>query len=263
MTPLAARFYRVSAQADKDWLCQHQFFECTALADMASHMIMVDSAYMVMHQATELGKEWSLPFPFNETYFPPAQLAWIEWLGNKDVRLGLSVATTESGFTIEVVQTTKVGPLQMANIVYDRATDKFKLISIHDAIKQQSEGHSLFIQFGVYTNLAFHFCHLMNQPRLIDRVKRPTDKRILRDRPAPERIGSLVTWMECKIHPGTHYTPKDHGDGRLAERPLHYVRRFYKPTKGIWIDGYWRGNADIGVVLKTYSPQPPKRITLT
>lgn len=92
---------------------------------------------------------------------------------------------------------------------------------------------------------------MINQPGLIDRHAEPTDKRVLREAAKHEQTkGAPAMWARCNIRPGQHGEALDVGDG--AERKLHYVRKYFKPSIGKWVDGYWRGNADLGVHLKWY-----------
>lgn len=90
---------------------------------------------------------------------------------------------------------------------------------------------------------------IINQPGLTERRERATDKRVLR---AAKGLPTIpASWHECIIRPGIHGAGESGESSR--QHQLHYVRKHFKPSINRWVDGYWRGNADLGIHLKWYS----------
>ena len=105
------------------------------------------------------------------------------------------------------------------------------------------------------------FLCIINQPGLVERRTRDTDKRILRESKARDYDPAPPKWHECHIRPGVH-GPESESGGNNREHQLHYVRKHRKPSLGPdrWIDGYWRGNADLGIHFKNYVVHAPQQV---
>jgi hypothetical protein len=103
------------------------------------------------------------------------------------------------------------------------------------------------------------FLCIINQPGLTELRPRNTDKRVMRQAAVGSIEAPRPKWHECHIRPGVHGIASS-GVGEHREHQLHYVRKHRKPSLGPdrWIDGYWRGNADLGIHLKSYVAHPPK-----
>ncbi len=104
------------------------------------------------------------------------------------------------------------------------------------------------------------FLCIINQPGLVERRARDTDKRILREARVRDYEPVPPKWHECHIRPGVHGSESESG-GDHREHQLHYVRKHRKPSLGRdrWIDGYWRGNADLGIHFKNYVVHAPRK----
>lgn len=257
MTPLAARLYRtVDAglvnvlPGIKDVLVQHQFFECSAVYPLAAEMLNQDvaaGADVYSENAHLPAPLTALEYLYTETASPYRILVLCQQI-DLEIRWWQFLSTVQGpalfasgGFVLGQKETLESALFKhpgRAAADYDYIQDNF-------------------VQWANTVNgLIEKTALIINQPNLIDRVRRPMDKRISRDISRSGAIGPFDYWSECKIRGGVHYKAGSRGDGE-TERPLHYVRKYFKPTSGVWVDGYWRGNADIGIHLKVYSPQVP------
>lgn len=230
MTPLAARAYRdTTDQAYKDWLCQFQWFDCENILQMAFNAAEANRQIGCMSIAEEL----QLPAPST-------------WLEFKQQGYTIGCICEERGNSIHV------GIIGNIDGEYKTLTN-FHMVRGTDVIKTNHDGMRSIIYSALVENLLL----IIMQPNLVERIKRNTDKRIVRDIRSRNggQIGDFLHWSKCIIRSGVHKRVGD-CDNSGVEKPLHYVRKFFKPSIGKWIDGYWRGNADIGIHLKWYSIQP-------
>jgi hypothetical protein len=117
---------------------------------------------------------------------------------------------------------------------------------------------------GIHAGLVLveKFLCIINQPGLIDQRARDTDKRVMRLATERGIEAPPSKWHQCHIRPGVHGTSVTGTTPEHREHQLHYVRKHLKPSLGPdrWIDGYWRGNADPGIHLKSYIGHPPKDV---
>lgn len=244
MTPAAARLFRTTEEpALRAILAASQFFETSALYTMAGEMVAadVDAGALVYSEMAQL----------------PAPSAVIEFvMGSGRVMMlcrqegekiqyraflympDAVIFAFECGF---LMGSTENLPARWNGEMLDywaKAADFAK----DDFGSRQATG---------LNGLLEKMLCMINQPGLVEKHSRPTDKRVLREASKyPHTRNAQRTWARCDIRPGQHGEASSAGDG--AERKLHYVRKYFKPSIGKWIDGYWRGNADIGVHLKWY-----------
>lgn len=241
----------------RDLLPRCQFFECSALATLAAHMVNED--LLAIEGAGR-------PGVFSENAQLPAPLCAIEYLGRAPVDAGvryLFLCEYESPGVVRWVRCLGAfGYLRIVNsntfTLGESTTGGGWVVPMpHEDPSMpewDAEQRAVALCNGVMLE---KLLMLINTPNLVERVRRPTDKRIVREASrAGGPIGDFMHWSECKIRGGVHRRAGSSDEG-VAERPLHYVRKYYKPSSAKWVDGYWRGNADIGVHLKVYSPQPP------
>lgn len=244
MTPTAAILFRTTdSEKIRSALAAAQFFECSALTSMAYEMVLGD----VENGCGSFSDMAQLPAPMSVFEFMQhgvrlmiiAQqdgdaIIWDEFYkdGNE------AVWFTESGFRLgtdfNFASNWDQEYVQHAAAVTGRAPQEFMQTNTRAT-----------------NGLLEKILCIINQPGLVDRRDRQTDKRVLRHA-ASVGIKSTVSpfWHECSIRPGQHGKPSEGSDG--APRQLHYVRKHWKPSVQKWIDGYWRGNADLGVYLKWY-----------
>jgi hypothetical protein len=104
------------------------------------------------------------------------------------------------------------------------------------------------------------FLCIINQPGLTDLRAHDTDKRAIRLAAARRIEAPQPKWHQCHIRPGVHGAAAPGPKPEHREHQLHYVRKHLKPSLGPdrWIDGHWRGNADLGIHLKSYIGHAPK-----
>jgi len=248
MTPFAARLYKTAPVELRRLLAQSQFFEVSAIVEMADEMIKADVA---------AGCDF-----YSEFAVLPAKKTVVEFLS-----CGARIALLCEQFGDEIQY---IGVLDGPAAVHQfKSGFRLKtnenlfvewLVSADEAVRLSSEldpkDERLLTAKGMNFILEKMLC-IINQPRLVERAERPTDKRILRearhsDDPAP------AIWHQCRIRPGAHHGPvtkaASAGDPVM---PLHYVRTHFKPSLGKWIEGFWRGDIALGLHLKWYSPRPP------
>lgn len=250
MTPMAAKLFRFGDLEQQRRLAGCQFFDCTALMAMAREMVTADLAA----GCVEYSEMAQLPAPATGIEFQMGRgrvlmLAHqdanvITWEGYSDL-MGAIKLTFECGFFLGSGENL---PAQWD----EESLDYWRRDSGMDRMAFAS------MQATGFNGLLEKLLCIINQPGLVDRRARDTNKRVMRivasdgvDRPAPK-------WHECRIQPGVH------GEARSAEpsgreHQLHYVRKHMKPSLGRWIEGYWRGNADLGLYLKHYTVAAPGR----
>lgn len=237
MTPLAARMFRWGDEATKRALAGSQFFECSALTPLAIEMRLSDDQ--------ESG--------FSSNARLPAPRSIIEaMIGSR--RMAFACQDREADGRV-AVNCFVEGQERHADMHWQAAftpgTDQITF--------NQTTLPSEKMQEEIFIGLVLveKFLCIINQPGLVDLRARATDKRVMReaearniDRPSPK-------WHQCHIRPGVHGT-KGEEQGAHRSHQLHYVRKHKKPSLGPdrWIDGYWRGDADLGVHLKSYVAHP-------
>jgi hypothetical protein len=258
---MAARLYR-TVPADervKEFLRQSQFLEVTALVTMAEEMGTADlearqDAYSDMAQL-------------------PAPHCVLEFV--KDgVRIALLCNQTQTGGNIEylcvVPGKTEPAPIFRGGftpgtpgtlggewIDYDGSErgHRSAYTGAHaDILEASDERFSLIMRMNI--SLEKFLC-IINQPGLVDRRERDADKRVVRE---ALKSGQSVPdkWHVCVIRPGQHTKAGETKNPGEPVMPLHYVRKYFKPSLGKWVDGFWRGDIALGLHLKWYSPQPPQ-----
>lgn len=260
MTPLAARYFRATDNLPaRKVLAQAQFFECSALYPLAEEMVRDDLAA----GSTEYSEFAQLPAP----------LTVLEFIFG-DARLMLMMA--QNGSSIEYAAIGPIGDGNEQGIIFscgfDLGTNRNHIgkwdeqaLKIWSAAAGLGRDQFADKQATGTNGIAEKMLCMINQPGLVQRRGREIDRRILREIAKMPGAASLEppVWHECRIRPGSHGDKSS--TGSAAERQLHYVRKHFKPSVSKWIDGYWRGNADLGIHLKWYSAKPPNsdsRLTL-
>jgi hypothetical protein len=256
MTPLASRLFRETDNpAIRSALASAQFFECSALFEMAREMVTADLdtgclAYSEFAQ---------LPAPITVIEFPlgDSRLAFIcldekgaigytafsEWRGNVQYWF-------ECGFR------PGTGENQASSWNEDVARwwAASSGLTVEKFAPKQATGMNALLE---------KLLCMINQPGLVERRQRPIDKRVQRlAAKAPECVSPPAIWHECRIRAGQHGGANTNSLPEEAARPLHYVRKHFKPSVNKWIEGYWRGDIALGLHLKWYSPQVPEKRVL-
>lgn len=231
MTPLAAQIYRrATDQETKDLLCQFQWFDCQALVPLALHAS--ESNFSI--RATEFPKNLKLPAP----------LTWLEFV----IEGFRTAAVLEERKNNECI---KLSFYSGPDFKPYQEIDWFILNGkgIRSVVADNAELFSMFVE---------ELLQIIMQPNLVTQVKHQGDKRIIREvKTRNGSIGKLLHWSQCKLRGGT-IRQIHHSDQAGPEKPLHYVRKYYRPSRDEWIDGHWKGNPDIGIHLKWYTPCIPK-----
>ena len=239
MTPLAARLFRTTDDATQRQLAASQFFECTALTPMALEMRKADS--------TDSG--------FSTNARLPAPKTLIEaMIRGKRIAFFCQQMDDEGNISVHSIAEDANGDAHVAwEATFKPGTDEFTYGN--EASPSEARQGSTFIGLVLIEK----FLCIINQPGLVDLRSRDTDKRVMREAKIHHMDSPPARWHECHIRPGVHGTNSD-GVGNHREHQLHYVRKHKKPSLGPdrWIDGYWRGNADLGIHLKSYVAHPPQ-----
>ncbi|SDT97337.1 hypothetical protein [Stappia sp. ES.058] len=230
MTPLAARLFKAAHEPVRRDLLHSQFFECTALVPLALEMRAADKN--------------------DGGYSPDAQLpapkTFIEAVIDGNRRAFLCSEGTNDGFSIQGLV---ADDIDIARRIWAGGfwpgSDKF--------IVQESKTLPRAVQAAVMLDLQLveKMLLLLGQPGLVDRDRQSTDKRIVRAA-RDAGYGEVPQWHVCRVRPGQHGVWDESETSLSRERQLHYVRKHFKPSVNKWIEGYWRGNADLGVSLKWY-----------
>lgn len=244
MTPLAAQMFRHGSENDRRMLAGCQFFECTKIMDMAQEMGKADveagcDVYSEMAQ---------LPAPMSAfEYVVPGgeRVLLVAEQHEEEIRLwyflniqpGSPKCRFATGFVIGSNANTEI---QWFNYPGEPARNSMSQPEIAAAR-------------AINLLLEKSLC-IINQPGLVQRVERPADKRVIKLAKEVDRKADVSRFYECRIVQGRH---GGEATGEGQEMPLHYVRKHWRPSASKWVDGYWRGNAALGLHLKWYSPQSP------
>jgi len=245
MTPLASKIFRnvkgPLAEATQRELASSQFFECTSLAAMAVEMRLIDG--------------------FNTGYSDMAQLpaprTALEAVLDGHRLLFACSMQTDGYLSINCITELESGCTILWSAAFLPGTKKYRILSE----KPLSEKAKTAIIIG--TCIVEKFLCIINQPSLVEHQARDTDKRVMRTA-AADKTPVRPHWHECRVRPGLHSGGNGHGqqDDEENHHQLHYVRKHFKPSLGRWIDGYWRGNADLGIYLKHYTVSKPVQAVL-
>lgn len=249
MTPLAAQLFRHGGPAERKLLARAQFFEVSKIVDMAEEMGLADvaeggSVYSEMAQlpadvtVMEFARSYGRMLLIAEQHANIIMFAAFVRGADDKPRLRFT-----SGF---MLGTEDNAPFNWAVWEGEKGyrEDGGYIGEAQDGSLQERTVRS----FNLHLE---KLLLIINQPGLVQQTPRPTDKRVtrlLRNMP-PSEVDHSV-WHECSIRPGHHGEPTGTGQG---PRALHYVRKYFKPSLGRWIDGYWRGDASLGTVFKWYS----------
>lgn len=255
MTPMASKIFRHEKTITpmRTLLADAQFFECSNLYQMAGEMISADLAAGCLS--------------YSDFAQLPAPICVFEWVMGGGRAMALTVP---QGSMLEYFFFSEAYPGVCA------FTSGFEPGTITNAapqwdnrvLRDWSRTSSLpMMEFGSVqasgTNaLVEKFLCMINQPGLIDRRPRDTDSRVVRESRRTGRQASLV-WHECRIRPGHHSGQSSTGLSDNPVMPLHYVRKYFKPSVKKWVDGYWRGDIALGLHLKWYSPRLPVKEGVT
>ena len=60
-----------------------------------------------------------------------------------------------------------------------------------------------------------------------------------------------VSWNTVTIDPQATISPR-RAEANGPSMPLHFVHGYHKPSLGKFIEGHWRGAAELGIRLHTY-----------
>lgn len=243
MTPLAAQLFRAGTIDEQIMLAKCQFFECSRIADMAQEMAKADvelggSAYSLAAQ---------LPAPFTaiETISAGGRLLLICEQVENEIRFWLHFPMPEGKPRYRFSSGFILGEERNTEIEWATFPGEPQLREMSAQQLTTARGFNLLLEKMLL---------IINQPGLVDRTPRDTDKRVIRASRALPGKPDVSKFFECRIRPGEH----GEATGKSGvEMPLHYVRKHLRPSSGKWIDGYWRGNADLGLHLKWYSPPTP------
>lgn len=236
MTPLATRMFRRSDEKTQRDLAASQFFECSALTSMAIEMRLSDEI--------ESG--------FSSNARLPATKTVIEAM-IRGTRIAFACQECEDDGRVSVNAITEQADGRVYSAwqaAFTPGTDQITFGS--SVLPPDSRQNSIFIGLVMVEK----FLCIINQPGLIDQKTRATDKRVVREA-AAHNIETPPQWYQCHIRPGIHGTGSNGVSGR--EHKLHYVRKHLKPSLGTdrWVDGYWRGNSQLGIHLKSYVVHSP------
>lgn len=238
MTPLAARLFRQGDEKTRRLLATSQFFECSALTPMALEMRLTD--------AIESGFSSNARLPAQKTIIEAmirdTRIAFVCYEREEDGRVGVNAITERPDGQLYSVWKAAFTP----------GTDQIAFLDKPPPPEGKQE--SIFVGLA----LVEKFLCIISQPGLIEHKAQATDKRVLRQAAAQNITVPPSQWYQCHIRPGIHGI----GDGgrEHREHKLHYVRKHRKPSLGHdrWVDGYWRGNAGLGIHLKSYVVHGPK-----
>ncbi len=251
MTPMAARLFRTGGEVVKSALAVSQFLEVTALNHMAAEMVDADIAA----GCTVFSEFAQLPAPVTTIEYV-MQGTRIMLLCDEHADAVRYVAFYEEdgvprpklmgGFR---PGTSDHLPGEWLEPAYAAGPNPPTIMSATDP--------RMVVMTSITSALEKYLC-IINQPGLIEHRERTTDKRVLKE---AKKIGKRapVTWHECRIRVGCHSgTATATSPADEPVMPLHYVRKYFKPSVQKWVDGYWRGDIALGLHLKWYSPRPPQ-----
>lgn len=233
MTPLAARLFRTGDEDTQRRLAAAQFFECTALTPLALEMRKADHAESGFSSSAQL----PAPKTLIEIMLRGRRIAFFCQEHPEQGHVAVHAISDEGDSGIHIAWRATFTP----------GSNDFSIDETSSTSKAREDAAVIGLIF------VEKFLCIINQPGLVERRARDTDKRILRQARARAYEPAFPRWHECHIRPGVH-GPESEIGGNNREHQLHYVRKHRKPSLGPdrWIDGYWRGNADLGIHFKKY-----------
>lgn len=242
MTPLAAKLFRMGDDQTQRELAASQFLECSALTSMA----------LEMRRADPPGSG------FSANACLPAPSTFIE-MAIRGRRVAFACREAEVDGVGGTVVVNSIGEQKdgRISITWQAAfTPGLDKLMIGDDTLPNAHKHEA-IYAGLF--LVEKLLCIINQPGLANLRARDTDKRVMRLAAQRNVEAPRPIWHECYIRPGVHGTGNTGTSLEHREHQLHYVRKHLKPSLGPnrWIDGHWRGNADLGIHLKSYIGLPP------
>jgi len=239
MTPLAAKLFRTGDEDTQRRLAAAQFFDCTALTPLALEMRTADDAESGFSSNAQL----PAPKTVIEIMLRGKRMAFFCQKPPEQAHVAVHAISDEGDRGIHIVWRATFTPGSNE-------------ISVDEAYTASKDRENAAVVGLIFIE---KFLCIINQPGLVERRPRDTDKRILREAKVRDYQSPTPTWHECHIRPGIHGSLNESGDGH-REHQLHYVRKHRKPSLGPdrWIDGYWRGNADLGIHFKRYTVHAPK-----
>lgn len=244
MTPLAARLFRQGNGGDQRVLAGCQFFECTALTSMALEMQRDDIEARAFSANARLPASWT----FIEAMIRGQRIGFICQEGDLGDRVIVTCIADQGG----VISGAWSG-------AFFPGSEEFLRFGGENLTDKKRD--SIFVGLMLVEK---YLC-IINQPGLVGQRDHNTDKRVLRLASSTGLEAPPLRWHECHIRPGLHGTEAVGAKSEHRERQLHYVRKHLKPSLGPdrWIDGYWRGNADLGLHLKHYVAHPGRDAVVT
>lgn len=242
MTPLAARLFRQGDEGNQRVLAGSQFLECSALTPMAFEMRWADGL------DTGFSSNARLPAPqtFIEALIRGKRVGFLCQERPTDGRVSVASIAEQDNGVMAVAWTAAFVP----------GSDEVTFLGSETPAGDRADS----IVVGLF--LVEKFLCIINQSGLVELRSRDTDKRVVRAAAARGVETPKAKWHECHIRPGVHGVGTAGARFEHREHQLHYVRKHLKPSLGPdrWIDGYWRGNADLGIYLKTYVGHTPKQL---
>lgn len=249
MTPLALAAIRAAReagdQASFDTLCSFQWFDVTAIEPM------IDIAIEANRSIEALAGR-PMP-PFNERARLPAKASWIEAKRPGGRCAWVCTEMEDGAINVRLVTPTHRYP----RVIFEPGSSRLE--AERSALwGRHGRESGAFIAEQVESILT-----ILNQPGLVEGRKMPSHKREVRE--AVKRghaIGDVGLWTVCSIRPGRHGLAYG-GAADEPTRPLHHVRKHFKPRQSercgrpVWIEDYWRGDASLGLIHKTYVLQQP------
>jgi hypothetical protein len=239
LTPLAAKIFRMGDEKTQRALVGSQFLECSELTSMALEMRAADPE----DSGFSLNARLPAPFTFIEASIRGQRVAFACQEKEGDARVFVNSVAERHDGRIDV-------PWQAA---FFPGSDQVSL-GEESMPDQRRLG-------GIWAGLMLveKFLCIINQPGLTHTRERKTDKRVLRLAAEQGIALPQPKWHECHIRPGVHGGATTSPRPEHREHQLRYVRRHLKPSLGSdrWIDGYWRGNADLGIHYKNYIAHVP------
>lgn len=246
MTPMAAQLFRHGEPIWRTLLPHTQFFECTAIAELALEMAAAEGEA-----------------PFSEFAVLPATSTVLE-LHHPDAGRVMMLALQEGDIvhTSCFIQDARGAPALYFRSGFKPGTFEtlptgWRKSDAGTALGPQQES----LARGLNAVVEKLLC-ILNQPGLIEHKMRPTDKRVLRelDRTAAK---DRSHWHECRIRAGAHRHTDESSEAAEPVMPLHYVRKYLRRSAKRWVDGYWRGDIALGTHLKWYSPAAGAELNAT
>lgn len=241
MTPLAAQLFRHGDESSQRVLAASQFLECSALTSMALAMRRADG----LDSGFSANARLPAPQTFIEAMIRGKRLGFLCQERSTDGRVSVASIAEQDNEAIAVAW--------MA--AYVPGSDEVSFLGGETPTGDRADS----ITIGLF--LVEKFLCIINQTGLVEQRPRETDKRVFRTAAERGIERPQAKWYECHIRPGVHGLSTASSRPEHREHQLHYVRKHRKPSLGPdrWIDGYWRGNADLGTHLKTYVAHTPRQ----